>query len=118
MKKKFIFCFDLDNTICLTKGKNYKSAKPIKIKINFINKLYKDGHIIKIFTSRFMGRNNENVKKARKQGYTFTKKQLNKWGLKHHLLIMGKPSFDYFIDDKSLNFNNNWQKKIRSILKI
>ena len=46
-----------------------------------------------------------------------TKKQLNKWGLKYHLLIMGKPSFDYIIDDKSLNFNNNWQK-IRSILKI
>ena len=24
MKKKFIFCFDIDNTICLTKGNNYK----------------------------------------------------------------------------------------------
>ena len=118
MKKKFIFCFDLDNTICITKGNNYRSAKPIIKKVLFINKLFKNGHIIKIFTSRFMGRNNDNANKAKMEGYHFTKKQLNKWGLKYHLLIMGKPSYDYFIDDKSLNFNKNWEKKIRSLLKI
>ena len=30
MKKKFkkILCFDIDNVICNTKGKNYKNAKP------------------------------------------------------------------------------------------
>ena len=65
-----------------------------------------------------MGRNNDNANKAKKEGYNFTKKQLNKWGLKYHLLIMGKPSYDYFIDDKSLNFNKNWERKIRSLLKI
>ena len=65
-----------------------------------------------------MGRNNDNPKKAKKQGYNFTKNQLRKWNLKHHLLIMGKPSFDYFIDDKSLNFNKNWDKKLKSFTKI
>ena len=49
MKKK-IFCFDVDNTICITKGKQYSSSKPIKEAITLINKLYSQGHIIKIFT--------------------------------------------------------------------
>ena len=33
-----IFCFDIDNTICKTKGTNYKNAKPHKdiIKITLI----------------------------------------------------------------------------------
>ena len=54
-----------------------------------------------------MGRNNDNPKKAKKQGYNFAKNQLKKWNLKRHLVIMGKLSFDYFIDDKSLNFSKN-----------
>ena len=59
-----IFCFDIDNTICKTKGKNYKNAKPHKDVVKIINKLYDNGHIIKIFTARFMGRNNDNIKLA------------------------------------------------------
>ena len=43
-----IFCFDIDNTICTTKGKDYKSAKPKKNVINLINELYDSGHTIKI----------------------------------------------------------------------
>ena len=66
-KKKF-FCFDLDNTICITSGKNYFSAKPKKKVIKFINKLYKNSHHIKVYTSRFMGRNKENYNKAKNKG--------------------------------------------------
>ena len=58
--KKKIICFDIDNTICITKSNNYKQSKPIKKKINFINILYKKGFHIKLFTSRFMGRCKEN----------------------------------------------------------
>jgi len=107
MNKK-IFCFDLDNTICTTIKKNYFSAKP-KIKaIKLINKLYSRGHIIKIFTSRFMGRNHENQKKAYKQGLIKTKLQLKKWGLSYNELLMGKPSYDIYIDDKAYRYNNDW----------
>ena len=88
MKKK-IFCFDLDNTICITKGKQYSRSQPIKEAIILINKLYSEGHYIKIFTSRYMGRNDENINKAYKQGYKFTHKQLKSWGLKFHKLLMG-----------------------------
>ncbi len=64
-----------------------------------------------IYTARFMGRNNDNAKKARKQGYKFTKKQLDSWGLKYSKLILGKPSYDIFVDDKSIFFKKNWAKK-------
>ena len=66
MKKK-IFCFDLDNTICITKGKQYSRSKPIEEAIILINKLYSEGHVIKIFTSRYMGRNKDNINKAYKK---------------------------------------------------
>tara|TARA_B100001123_G_C15217553_1_gene989889 strand:+ start:43 stop:393 length:351 start_codon:yes stop_codon:yes gene_type:complete len=111
MKKK-IFLIDIDNTICRTKGNSYKKAKPFKNKIILINKLYKKGHTIKFFTSRFMGRNKDSVNKAKKQGLKFTKKQLKIWKCNYHFLIFGKPSHDILIDDKSINYNQNWHKKI------
>ena len=106
MKK--IICFDLDNVICLTINKKYDKSIPYKKKINFINKLYEKNYYIKIFTARFMGRNKENIKKAKQQGYDFTKRQLRKWGLKYNKLIFGKPSYDIFVDDKALFFKKNW----------
>ena len=116
MKKK-IFCFDIDNTICITKGKQYSRSKPIKEAVSLINKLYLKGHYIKIFTSRFMGRNNDDVKKANKQGYKFTYKQLKDWGLKFHKLYIGKPSFDFLVDDRSVGFKKNWYKNFNKIIK-
>ena len=106
MKK--IFCFDLDNTICSTEKNNYKKAKPKKNVIKVINQLYDKGHIIKIYTARFMGRNSDNVNKAKKEGTEFTSKQLKIWEIKYHKLIMGKPSFDIVIDDKSIFYKKNW----------
>ena len=66
--------------ICKTKGSNYKNSKPIKKSIELINSLYFQGFFIKIFTARFMGRNNKNTFKAKKMGFDFTKNQLKKWG--------------------------------------
>ena len=113
MKKK-ILCFDLDNVICETKKSNYKNSKPKKKVIKLINKLYEEGHTIKILTARYMGRNNDNIHKAKKQGYKKTFNQLKKWNLKFHKLFLTKPSFDIYIDDKALDFNKNWPKKVEA----
>ncbi len=115
--KKKIICFDIDNVICRTHKNDYMKSKPIKKTINLINYLYKKGYFIKIFTSRFMGRNNENVNKAKKNGYKLTINQLKKWNIKFHILIMGKPSFDIYIDDKAFGFNKNWQEKFKKMIK-
>tara|TARA_B100001027_G_scaffold216385_1_gene192577 strand:+ start:2035 stop:2391 length:357 start_codon:yes stop_codon:yes gene_type:complete len=109
---KKIICFDLDNVICKTLGNNYKKSVPIKKNIKTINKLYKKGNYIKIFTARFMGRTNEDAKKAKKLAENITKHQLKKWKVNYHKLIFGKPSYDIYVDDKSLFFDKNWSKKL------
>jgi hypothetical protein len=110
INKSKIFCFDLDGVICITKKNYYKNSKPNKKAINKINDIYKKGHKVIVFTARFMGRSNENKNLARKKGYKFTLRQLNNWGVKFHKLIFGKPSFDYVIDDKSVDFKKDWYK--------
>ena len=65
MKKTI--CFDIDNTICKTIKSDYKKSKPIIKNIKCINDLYNQGHIIKIFTARYMGRTNENAALAEKK---------------------------------------------------
>ncbi len=115
MKKKII-CFDLDNVLCTTSNGNYKKSKPILENIKTVNQLYNKGFYIKIFTARFMGRNNDNIIKAKKQASEITISQLNKWKVKYHKLIYGKPSFDIYIDDKSIFYDKNWQKKIKKLL--
>jgi hypothetical protein len=115
MKKK-ILCFDLDGVICKTYKKDYLKAKP-KIKvINLINQLY-DDYKIKIYTARYMGRNNDNARLAKKQGYKSTFRQLKKWGLNFHELKLGKTSYDLIIDDKALGFKDNWYVNIKKVLK-
>ncbi len=116
MKPKII-CFDLDNTICTTDSSNYKKSKPKKKIIHFINQLYDQGFYIKIFTSRYMGRTKDKVSLSKKKDSGHTKKQLKKWGLKYHELFLGKPSYDIFIDDKSLFFKKNWINELQNILK-
>lgn len=107
MKK---ICFDLDGVICRTPSNKYTLAKPNKLVINFINSLYNNGIYILIYTSRFMGRNNDDKKKAHREGYKFTFNQLKKWDLKFHKLKMGKPSYDLIIDDKCVTYSDDWIK--------
>ena len=116
MKKKII-CFDIDGVICNTTKSNYHKSKPKKKVIKFINTLFENGHEIKLFTARYMGRNSENTKKVYKIGYKKTLKQLKKWNIKFNHLILGKPSYDIFIDDKSLGFRKNWMKDLNKMFK-
>ncbi len=115
-KKKKTICFDIDNILCTTKNSKYLSSKPKIQAIKKINQLYKEGYRIIFFTSRFMGRTNNNTKKAYSLGFQLTTNQLKKWQVKYHKLIMGKPSYDLIIDDLSIYFKNNWYKDIDKYL--
>lgn len=101
-------CFDIDGTVCTQTKSEYHLAEPFDEARQVINRLYEEGFRIVFFTSRFMGRNNGDVQKAYEEGYEFTKRQLDEWGFKYHSLIMGKPSHDINIDDKSLFYEQNW----------
>ena len=97
------YVFDIDGTICTVTDGNYMEAKPIPERIEKVNHLYDQGHTIIFLTARGMGRNCNSVALANKMFYGFTKNQLNEWGAKHHDLFLGKPSGDYYIDDKGVN---------------
>ena len=103
-----VFCFDIDGVICSNTWGEYTKAKPILKAIKKINQLYDYGNTIILFTARFMGKNNESETKAYAEGYEFTCKQLDNWGVKYHKLKMGKPSYDIIIDDKHFNYNDDW----------
>lgn len=63
-----------------------------------------------------MGKFKGNKSKVLSYGYKKTFKQITDWGLKFNRLEMGKPSYDYIIDDKSIFFTNNWIKEMNKIL--
>ena len=87
-KKIKTICFDIDNVICLTKGSNYRKSKPIKQNIKFINYLYDNVFTVNLITARYMGRNNDNISKAKKQGYKLTLRQLKSWKIKYQTLFL------------------------------
>jgi len=90
------YCFDLDNTICATPGKDYKSATPYLKVIQQIKLLYSQGHKVTIYTAR--------GGTSKIDYHDLTTQQLKDWNVPYHTLIdKNKPHFDIFIDDKAIN---------------
>jgi len=95
---------DLDNTLCITNGIDYKTSKPIQSRINKINELYDQGNEITIYTARGTV--------TKKDHYSLTKNQLKKWDVKYHNLSVGeKPDYDLLIDDKAISDIDFFKKK-------
>tara|TARA_Y100001970_G_scaffold28001_1_gene34280 strand:- start:168 stop:497 length:330 start_codon:yes stop_codon:yes gene_type:complete len=100
------YVVDIDGTICVpgkTDEERYTGATPIQERIDTVNKLYDEGNTIVYLTARGMGRFDQDRDMAIETFYTFTKNQLDSWGCKYHRLFLGKPSADYYIDDKGIN---------------
>ena len=105
-----IYVVDIDGTICdkdvCREDGNYEYSIPKKDRIAKINQLYDEGHTIKYFTARGMGRHKDSRSLAHRDLYDLTYNQLKIWGCKFHNLIMGKPAGDVYIDDKGINDND------------
>lgn len=95
-KNKKIVYVDIDNTIC--KG-TYENPIPLYNKIEIINKLYDNGNTIIYWTARGSVSNKDWLEK--------TRKQLDDWGVKRHMIKVGKPNYDIFICDKTINITDN-----------
>jgi hypothetical protein len=101
-----IYFVDIDETICYyeteekifvdgIETRNYLLAKPCRERIVKINKLYEEGNSIVYWTAR--------GSITGLDWTALTGAQLKHWGAKHHKLILGKPYYDVFIDDKNIN---------------
>ena len=102
-----IYCFDIDGTICsLQQDSNYMNAEPFEDVHTRINKLYEQGDTIILMSAR--------GSVSGKDWTESTKKQLEKWDIKYHTLIMNqKPHADVFIDDKGVRAEE-WRKSIQT----
>lgn len=89
------YAFDVDNTLLHTEGRNYEASTPIKARIEYVNKLYDKGHYIILYTAR-----------GKRSGIDYsqlTKDQADRFGIKHHEIVMGKLDYDLFVDDKAIS---------------
>jgi hypothetical protein len=102
--------FDLDGCLCQQREGDYENAQPIARAIGLVNRLYDCGHEITIHTSRYMGRCGSNVARTYYEGFEFTQQQLRAWGVRYHLLVMGKPAADLVVDDRALFFRSDWEQ--------
>ena len=85
------YVVDIDGTIC-SQEKDYSKAQPFLDRIEKINILYDNGHYVVYFTAR-----------GTETGIDWrevTENQFKEWNVKYHELIFGKPSADYYIDDR------------------
>jgi CMP-N,N'-diacetyllegionaminic acid synthase len=98
-------CFDIDGVLCGQVDGNYQDAQPDRVMIDLLNRLYDRGHKIVLHTSRFMGRARGDQAEAERIGRDFTELQLAGWGVRYHELWMGKPRYDYVIDDRSVFYD-------------
>lgn len=91
------YIIDIDGTICTDSRGQYELARPMPNRIEYFNNLHKMGHEVVYWTAR--GSN------SGKDWSELTKKQLKNWGVKYTELKMGKPAYDFWIDDKAYNGN-------------
>lgn len=91
-----IYYIDIDDTICKSGSpSDYSTAVPIDKAIKKVNDLYDSGHEIVFWTARGSGTGID--------WREVTESQLKEWGVKYHKLLLGKPVYDFFIDDKNIN---------------
>lgn len=120
--KSITIAFDLDDVICSRPKKyeilgidKYNFCKPNRKTIKIINKLWKDGYYIKIYTSRGMTSCHGDVHLIYNKLYKLTVESLDKWKVNYDDLIMGKTHYDLLIDDKAINSAS--VKSVKDIVK-
>lgn len=94
------YFIDLDNTLCYTQSNDYKNSKPNVERINHLRDLKDSGHHITIWTARGSSSGMDHSE--------LTKNQLAEWNVPYDELVLGKPSYDCCIDDKSFNVDDYW----------
>lgn len=99
------YVIDIDGVVCSQEDNtlDYSKAKPIMANIKKLNNLYEAGNTLVYQTARGY--------ETGKDWRGVTEKQFKEWGIKHHKLLMGKPSADYYIDDKAINSNDFFRSR-------
>lgn len=89
---KKTYAVDIDGVLTNeTEGHDYPTRTPNLENISKVNSLYRAGHTINLWTARFA------------TDQEITEAWLEKHGVKYHKLTLGKPQYDFIVDDKMTN---------------
>lgn len=97
------YCFDIDGTLTEQHDDSPLEAVPRLERIAHVNKLFDEGAIVHLMTSRGMIKSEGDPIQAEKYMRSKTEEQLRNWGVKYHKLYFGKPRVDFYIDDRGIN---------------
>src|SRR5690606_7625378 len=86
------YAFDLDGTLCRTRGMDYSGAEPIPERVALVRELKARGNRITIDTGRAV------------HHFDLTRSQLAEWGVPYDELRVGqKVAADVYVDDRAIN---------------
>ncbi|MCF7809347.1 hypothetical protein K9N50_00010 [bacterium] len=88
---------DIDGTLCYLTD-NYSEAAPIPGAAENLKKLREEGWTIILFTARHFNQ------------WQITVDWLKKHDFEYDQIVFGKPPTRYYIDDRAILFDNNWDE--------
>ena len=102
------YCFDIDGTITQLRkeGQDYSQVLPINSTLELIKNLKSKGHYIILYTARGMQTHSGNLGKVIATQSKTLFDWLEFYGIPYDEIYFGKPSADFYIDDKAVNIND------------
>jgi hypothetical protein len=90
-------CVDIDQTICRSSGPDtYLTADPMPGAKEALTRLRESGWVIVLFTGRHFNHWQVTVEWLQRHGFTYDQ------------LVFGKPPARYYVDDRAVNYQGNW----------
>lgn len=107
--------FDIDDTICVHKNRDYPNAEPIQATIDKINRLKQQGYRIKLYTARGQNSCNGDLALIQQRNEAVLTDWLDRHGVQYDELIFGKPLGDWYIDDKAMSLDTFLQAPFKTL---
>ena len=111
-----VVCIDFDNTIIPWKVIDYHHKKALPGAAKAIRAFKKAGYIVVIFTSRLSPTWHHSAGENSKQQADYVVETLNRLNIEYDFITAEKVPAEYYIDDKAIEFRNNWNEIVERIL--
>jgi capsule biosynthesis phosphatase len=97
-----VICFDVDDTLCVTKNRDYANSEPIEPMVARLREAKANGWRVVLYTARGQGRSNGQWETVAEE----VKLEIAAFCQRHNVpydeIIVGKPWAKWYVDDKAL----------------